>query len=92
MFLLQIYDLPQAVVSDLLLYADNTCLVFQHKNVTEIKKQLLRHFPSLCDWFVDNKLSAHFDQEKTKSTLLCTKHKIRNAKALNIVYKGTEIK
>ena len=92
LFLLYINVLPEAIASDSLLYADDSCIVFQHKNVTEIEKQLLRHFPSLCDWFVDNKLSAHFDQEKTKSTLLCTKHKIRNAKALNIVYKGTEIK
>ena len=92
LFLLYINVLPEAIASESLLYADDSCIVFRHKNVTEIEKQLLRHFPSLCDWFVDNKLSAHFDQEKTKSTLLCTKHKIRNAKALNIVYKGTEIK
>ena len=31
LFLLYINDLPQAVVSDSLLYADNTCMVFQHK-------------------------------------------------------------
>ena len=49
-------------------------------------------FSSLCDWFVDNKLSVHFGQDKTKSILFGTKHKLRNAKVLNIVYKGTEIK
>ena len=92
LFLLYINDLPQAVVSDSLLYADDTCIVFQHKNVTEIEKQLLRDFSSLCDWFVDNKLSVHFGQDKTKSILFGTKHKLRNAKALNIVYNGTEIK
>ena len=92
LFLLFIDDLPQAVVSDSLLYADDTCIVFQHKNVTEIEKQLLRVFSSWCDWFVDNKLSVHFGQDKTKSILFGTKHKLRNAKALNIVYNGTEIK
>ena len=66
LFLLFINYLPQAVVSDSLLYADNTCIVFQHKNVTEIEKQLLRDLSSLCDWFVDNKLSVHFSQERTK--------------------------
>ena len=35
--------------------------------MTEIEKQLLRDFSSLCDWFVDNKLSVHFGQDKTKS-------------------------
>ena len=31
-------------------------------------------------------------QEKTKLMLFGTKHKLRNAKALNIVYNGTEFK
>ena len=38
LFLLYINDLCQAVVSDSLLYADDTCIVFQHENVTEIEK------------------------------------------------------
>ena len=62
LFLLYINDLPQAVVSDSLLYVDDTCIVFQHKTV--IEKQLARDFSSLCDWFVDNKLSIHFDKTK----------------------------
>ena len=85
--------MPQAVVSDSLLYADDTSIVFQHKNLTEIEKQLLRDFSSLCDWFLDNKLSIHFGQDKTKSILFgTTKYKLRNAKALNIVSSGSEIK
>ena len=46
----------------------------------------------MCDWFVDNKLSIHLGQDKTKSILFDTKHKIRNAKSLNIVYNVIEIK
>ena len=34
----------------------------------------------------------HFGQDKIKSILFGTKHKLRSAKALNIVYNGTEIK
>ena len=83
--------MPQAVVSNSLLYAYDTCAVFQHKNVTGIEKQLLRDFSSWCDWFADDKLSVHFSQDKTKSILFGAKHKLRNAKALNIVYNGTEI-
>ena len=83
--------MPQAVVSNSLFYADDTCIVFQHKNITEVEKQLLSDFSSLCDWFVDNRLSIHFDQHKTKSILIGTKHKLLNAKALNIVYNGNEI-
>ena len=74
LFLLYINDLPQAIVRNSLLYADDTCIVFQHKS--KIEKQLIRDFPSLCDWFVDNKLSIHFGQDKTKSILFGTKHKL----------------
>ena len=80
------------VASDSLLYANDTCIVFLYKNVTEIEKQPLRDFSSLCDCFADNKLSVHFGQEKAKSILFGTKHKLRNAKILNIVCNGTAIK
>ena len=46
----------------------------------------------MCDWFVDIKLGVYFGQDKTKSILFGTKHKLRNARALNIVYNGTKIK
>ena len=52
------------VASDSLLYADDTCIVFQYKNVTEIEKQPLSDFSSLYDWFVFNTLSVHFGQKK----------------------------
>ena len=34
----------------------------------------------LCDWFVDNKLSIRFGEDKTKSILFGNKHKIKNSK------------
>ena len=46
----------------------------------------------MCDWFVDNKLSTHFGQDKINSILFGTKRKLRNAKSLNIIYNGMEIK
>ena len=56
--------MPQAVDNNLLLYADDPFIVFQHKSELQIEKQLIRDFPSVCDWFVDNKLSLHFKQDK----------------------------
>ena len=56
--------MPMAVKCDLFLYADDTRLVFQSKNV--IEKQLNEDFTNICDWFVDNKLSIHFGEDKTK--------------------------
>ena len=90
--LLYINDVPQNIVSDSLLYADNTCIVFQHKSEIEIEKSLIRDFSSLRHWFVDNKLSIHFRWDKTKSILFGTKHKCGNAKFLNIVHNGIEVK
>ena len=68
-FLLYVNDMPQAVDCNLFLYADDSCLVFGHNNVNEIEKRLNSNFNSLCDWFVDNKLSIHFGEDKTKSIL-----------------------
>ena len=92
LFLLYVNNLTQAVASNSLLHADDTCIVFQHKSKIEIEKQLIRDFSSLYDWFVDNKLCAHFGQDKIKSILLGTKHKLQNANSLNIVYNDIEIK
>ena len=66
LFLLYINDMPQAVDCELLLYADDTCLIFQHKDITKIESALNKNFGILCDWFVDNnKLSIHFGEDKT---------------------------
>ena len=92
LFLLYINDMPQAIDCDLLLYADDTCLIFQHKDIREIEAVLNRNFSSLCDWFVDNKLSIHFGEDKTKSILFSSKLKVKRAQSLNIQYKNIQIK
>ena len=69
LFLLYVNDMPQAIECDLLLYADDSVLLFTHKDVDVINDQLNRGFNSLCEWFVDNKLSIHFGEDKTKSIL-----------------------
>ena len=46
----------------------------------------------LCDWFVDKKLSIHFSEDKTKSTLFGSKHKFNKSKLLNIQYNCIKIK
>ena len=92
LFLLYINDMPQSVKCDLFLYADDSCLVFQHKNVKEIEKQLNEDFANLCDWFVENKLSIHFGEDKTKSILFATKMKVKKVDKLDITYKNIKIK
>ena len=92
LFLLHINDMPQAVKCDLFLYTDNTCFTFQHENVKEIKDQLNLNFSSLCVWFINNKLSIHLDEDKTKFILFGTKLNIKQAEPLNIVYGNVKIK
>ena len=92
LFLLYVNDMKQAITSDLLLYADDSCIFFQHKEVKYIQEQLNRDFSSLCDWFIDNKLSIHFGEDKTKCILFASKHKVKKADKLSIVYHNIEIK
>ena len=78
--------MSQPVKCNLFLYADDTCLVCQHKDINEIEKQLNKDFESICNWFVDNKLSVHFGDDKTKSILFTSKFKIKKVRKLNIKY------
>ena len=59
--------MPQAANSELLLYADDIRLVFQHSNTKTVEENLKRYFSTYVDWFVDNRLCAHFGEEKIHS-------------------------
>ena len=72
-FLLYVNDMPQSVSCDLLLYADDSCLVFTDKNFDNIENKLNENFNSICDWFVNNRLSIHLGEDKTKSILFVLK-------------------
>ena len=80
LFLINVSDISQAVKCHLFLYADDSCLVCQHKDINDIEKQLNIDFSNICDWFVDNKLSIHFGLDKTKLILLASKIKKKNIK------------
>ena len=82
MFLIYVHDMPQALKSNLFLYASDSCLMYQYRSVEEIS-----------DWFVEDKLSKHFGEDKAKSILSPSKHKIKSARKLNIMkYKDIKIK
>ena len=83
--------MARAVDCDLLLYADDSCLVFRDADVERIENYLNRNFNSLCNWFVENKLSIHFGEDKTKSILFARK-KYKNLKKMNIRRGDIEIK
>ena len=84
--------MPQAIDCELLLYAKDTCLMFKHKEITESETVLNKNFSMLFDWFVNNILSIHFGEDKTKSILFGSIHKIKKSKPLNIQYNNIKIK
>ena len=84
--------MPQAVSSTLLLYADDSCIVYQHKDVVQTEKRLNEDSESLFDWFVDNKLIFHFAEDKTKSILFASKWRAKNICQLNIKCKDVNTK
>ena len=86
LFLLHVNDMKQAVDCDCFLYADDFCLVYQHKDVKEIKRNLNKNFSDVCDWFVDNKLSIHLGEDKTKCILFDTKFRLNKVSSLHIKY------
>ena len=79
LFLLYVNDMPQAVSCELLLYADDMCLICMGKDIKTIEDQLNKDFTSLCEWCIDNKLSIHFGEQKTKSILFGTTKRLKNS-------------
>ena len=71
MFFIYVNDMPQAVMSTVLLYADISCTLYQHKDIVQIEKWLSEDFETFCEWFVDNNFSIHFVEDKTKSNSIC---------------------
>ena len=92
LFLLYVNDMPQAVSCELLLYADDTFLICKGKDIETIEDQLNKDFNSLCEWFIDNKLSVHFGEQKTKSILFGTTKRLKNSRNLHLRCKDIEIK
>ena len=54
--------------------------MFQHKEVEEIEKVIKNDFENICGWLLDNKLSIHLGEDKTKSILFASQRKIKTIK------------
>ena len=83
-FLIYINDMPQSVDCDLFLYADDTCLGLTGKSIKTIENNLNKNFNSLCDWFVDNRLSIHLGEDKTKTIVFGSKRGLKKLDKLDI--------
>ena len=70
------------------LYPDRTSIFCHDKDVTEIEIVLNKEFAHACDRFGDNKLSIHFNEDKTKSILFSGD---KNLPELNKTYSNNRI-
>ena len=85
LFLLYVNDIPQAVDCELFLYADDSCLLYQHRDFKAFDTKLNKKFSSACNWFVDNKLSIPFWEDKTKCILFGTKKRLKQSRLILIL-------
>ena len=76
--------MSNSVDCDLLLYADYSCLLFKGPDLKTIEANLNKNFNSLCDWFVENKLSIHFGEDKTNSIVFGSQKMLKNLDRLDI--------
>ena len=51
LFLIYVNDMLQVVNLNLILYADDSCLMFQHKAVAGIENVLNNDFENICNWY-----------------------------------------
>ena len=70
------------------LYGDDKCIFYQDKSIHRIKNVLSKDFSTLYEWFIDNMLSIHFVEDKTKCIFLT---KTNRFSKLNVSY-GNHIK
>ena len=70
--------MPQVINPELLLNADDPCLISRSRDAKAIKDQPKKDFNSLGEWFIDSKLSIHFGEEKTKSIHFGTERNLKN--------------
>ena len=61
LFLCYVNDMSISINSDctLLLYADDSTILFSHRDPQVISKKLGKELESCSNWLVDNKLSLH---------------------------------
>ena len=89
LFLIQVNDMEAAVSCRLILYDDDSALLFSGKSVFDIEETLGHELTFLSEWLVDNKLSIHL--RKTESILFGSNKKIRKQSTMKIICGDNEV-
>ena len=66
--------------------------MYQNRDIEENEKRVNKDFENVCNWFVNNKSSINFGEDKTKAILFASKRKIISARKRNLKYKDIMIK
>lgn len=92
LFLCYVNDMAISINSDckLLLYADDSTILFSHKDPNFISNKLGKKLESCSEWLVDNKLSLHLG--KTECILFGPKRNLKKASEFQINCNGHIIK
>ena len=86
MFILFINDMPECLKSaNMILYADDAVIFFNHKNVDIIQKTLNGELNNIKDFFMKNELIINLKKGKTESMLFGTARKC-NSIDLNVTF------
>ena len=92
LFLCYVNDMVTSISDDckLILYADDSTILFSHKDPDYISQKLGHVLESCSEWLVDNKLSLHLG--KTEYILFGPKRKLKNQNQCTVKCSGHEIK
>lgn len=92
LFLCYINDMVTSINNDckLMLYADDSAIIFSHRDPDIIAHRLGKELESCSQWLVDNKLSLHLG--KTECIMFGSKRKLRKTKDFSIFCNGQNIK
>ena len=91
LFLCYVNDMEISISSEckLLLYADDSAILYSHKNPEMISRKLSSELESCSKWLVDNKLSLHIG--KTECILYGSRKKLRKVGNFGIDCNGHSI-
>ena len=87
LFLIYINDMCNSVQCDLLLYADDSALVFSHKDPIFISDHLSSQLTTCKHWLIDNKLSLHVG--KTECILFGSKRRLKKVRGFQVTCEGS---
>jgi hypothetical protein len=91
LFLCYVNDMRISIDQEckLILYADDSAILFAHKNPSIIFQKLGQTLESCSSWLVDNKLSLHLG--KSECLIFGSKRKLKQVKEFKIVWNGHTI-